>query len=143
MPLPQGYVADAGLAYGNRGNGFHYGWNLDNTKVARDRNAANSPDQRYDTLTHLRQSSTINARWEMAVPNGSYTVRVVAGDPSYIDSVYKINVEGTLTVNGTPTSSSRWVEGTATVTVSDGRLTITNAAGSKNNKLCFIEITQH
>ncbi len=79
----------------------------------------------------------------MAVPNGSYTVRVVAGDPSYIDSVYKINVEGTLTVNGTPTSSARWVEGIATVTVSDGRLTISNATGSKNNKLCFIEITQH
>jgi hypothetical protein len=27
------------------------------------------------------------------------------------------------------------------VTVSDGRLTISNAAGASNNKLCFVEIS--
>jgi hypothetical protein len=27
------------------------------------------------------------------------------------------------------------------VTVADGRLTITNAAGASNNKICFVEIT--
>ena len=43
-------------------------------------------------------------------------------------------------VNGTPSSAARWVEGAGTVTVADGRLTLTNAAGSSNNKICFIEI---
>jgi hypothetical protein len=44
-------------------------------------------------------------------------------------------------VSGTPTSGSRWVEGTARVSVADGRLTITNAAGASNNKICFVAIT--
>jgi hypothetical protein len=35
----------------------------------------------------------------------------------------------------------RWVEGTATVTVSDGRLTVGNYTGASNNKICFVEMT--
>jgi hypothetical protein len=69
-------------------------------------------------------------------------VRIVSGDPNYIDSVHRIAAEGVLTVNGAPTSTARWVEGTSVVTVSDGRLTIGNAAGSSNNKICFVEITK-
>jgi hypothetical protein len=68
-------------------------------------------------------------------------VRVVSGDPAYINSVYRTTVEGVLTVNGTPTTSARWIEGTSTVVVSDGRLTIRSAAGASNNKICFVEIT--
>jgi hypothetical protein len=43
-------------------------------------------------------------------------------------------------VSGTPTSANRWVEGTATVTVTDGRLTVANAAGARNNKVCFLDV---
>jgi hypothetical protein len=89
----------------------------------------------------MQRPANPNAIWEIGLPNGTYRVRLVAGDASYYDSVYRINAEGVLVVNGTPTTSARWVEGTATVTVSDGRLTLTSAAGSSNNKLCFIEIT--
>src|SRR5204863_3129994 len=42
---------------------------------------------------------------------------------------------------GTPTSTVGWFDGTKTVTVADGRLTLSNAAGSSNNKVAFIEIT--
>ena len=66
---------------------------------------------------------------------------VVAGDAIAFDSIYRINVEGVLTVNGTPTSGSRWVSGTKTIAVSNGRLTINNGAGASNNKICFIDIT--
>ena len=48
-----------------------------------------------------------------------YKVHIVAGDPSNFDSVYKYNAEGVLTVNGTPSSSSRWKEGTQTVSITD------------------------
>ena len=68
-------------------------------------------------------------------------MRVVAGDPSHFDSVFRINVEGVLAVNGTPTTANRWFEGTVTVTVSDGRLTVSNASGASNNKINFIEVT--
>jgi hypothetical protein len=43
-------------------------------------------------------------------------------------------------VNGTPTSATRWIEGTATVTVSDGRLTISNGTGASNNKVNYLDI---
>lgn len=138
---PAGNLADTGAVFGNRGNGYSYGWNSDNSSTARDRNAANSPDQRYDTLLHLQKPENPNAVWEISLPNGQYTVRVVSGDPSYFDSVYNLNVEGVLTVNATPTATAKWFEGTRTVAVSDGRLTISNAAGAANNKICFVEIS--
>jgi len=141
-PVPSGYLSDTGAVYGSRGNGQTYGWNADNAAQTRDRNSASSPDQRYDTLTHMQLSANPNAFWEIAVPNGTYSVRVVSGDPGYYDSVYRVNVEGVLTVSGTPSSGVRWIEGTSTVTVSDGRLTIRNGSGATNNKLCFVEITK-
>jgi hypothetical protein len=140
-PVPAGYLADGGATFALRPNGERYGWNADNAAQTRDRNLSNSPDQRYDTLTHLQKSGNPNAVWEIAVPNGTYTVRAVAGDPGNFDSVFRLNVEGILTVSGTPTSASRWVEGTSTVTVGDGRLTVSNGSGASNNKICFIEIS--
>jgi hypothetical protein len=125
---PAGFLGDEGSVYGNRGNGYIYGWNLDNQDGARERNSSVSPDKPRDTLNHMQRDGTI---WEIALPNGSYRVRLVAGDPGFYDSVYKIEVEGVLVVDGVPNSSSRWVEGTAQVRVSDGKLTILNAPGSQ------------
>ena len=113
-PVPAGYLADTGSIFGLRTGGERFGWNADNAAQTRDRNAANSPDQRYDTLTHLQKPANPNAVWEIAVPNGTYTVRVVAGDPAHFDSVFRLNVEGALVVSGTPTVGDRWVEGTVT-----------------------------
>ncbi len=76
------------------------------------------------------------------MPNGTYVVRVVSGDASNFDSVFRMTVEGVLTVSGTPTTTTRWIEGTSTVTITDGRLTIRSGAGANNNKICFVEITQ-
>jgi hypothetical protein len=79
--------------------------------------------------------------WDLAVPNGTYSVHLASGDAKYIDSVYKVNVEGILAINGTPTTGNRWFENTVVVTVTDGKLSITNAAGSSNNKINFVEVT--
>lgn len=136
-PAVSGYWADGGVVFGDRGNGQSYGWTTDVSSTSRDRNAANSPNQLYDTLIHLQK---INASWEIALPNGDYSVRVVCGDPSYFDSVYRLNVENVLTVSGTPSTGQKWFEGTKTVTVSDGRLSLTSGTGAMNNKLCFVEI---
>jgi hypothetical protein len=140
--MPSGYLADTGAVFGDRGNGFSYGWNADNSAQTRDRNASSSPDQRYDTLTHMQKPAVPNATWELAVPSGTYSVRIVAGDPSNIDSVYRLNAETTLALSGTPTSSTHWFDNTVSVAVTDGRLTVSNASGSQNNKIDFIEVTQ-
>lgn len=141
-PVPAAYLEDAGAVFGNRGNGQSYGWNANNAVQTRDRNASNAPDQRYDTLTHLQKPENPDAVWEIAVTNGTYQVRAVSGDASYVDSVFRVTAEGVLVVSGTPSTNMRWIEGTATVTVSDGRLTIRSGAGASNNKLCFVEITR-
>jgi len=141
-PIPAGYVADTGADFARRGNGWSYGWNGDNTTTARDRDNSNSPDQRYDTLVHMQERVLPDAFWELAVPNGRYTVRIVAGDPDRFNSVYRINVDGVLAINATAARGQRWVEDTVTVSVTDGRLTISNASGASNNKICFVDITQ-
>jgi hypothetical protein len=138
---PAGYVSDTGLAFGARGNGLSYGWNIDNSVNARDRESSLSPDELHDTFIHMQKPSDPNASWQIAVPNGTYTVHVAAGDPSNIDSVYKINVGGILAVNGTPATANHWIEGTVTVTVTNGLLVVSNATGSKNNKIDFIDVT--
>jgi hypothetical protein len=140
VAVPEGYLPDGGAAFGLRGNGERYGWNADNAAQARVRGSPTSPDQRYDTLTHLQKPANPDAVWEIAVPDGTYTVRVVAGDPVFLDSVYRLDVEGVTTVSGTPTDAAQWLEGTSTVTVTDGRLTLSNGAGAVNNKICFVEI---
>jgi glucose/arabinose dehydrogenase len=139
--LPAGYAPDSGAVFGRRANGLFYGWNADNSANARDRDAPNAPDQRYDTFNHMQKSPNPNALWEIAVPNGNYRVQLVAGDAGHYDSVYKLNVEGMPALSGTPSSAQRWIVGTATVSVSDGRLTISNASGAVNNKICFIDIS--
>jgi hypothetical protein len=148
------YLADVGLAYGSRVNGLAFGWNVDNTANARNRNAANSPDELHDSLNHLQKPNNPNAWWGIAVPNGTYQVTVLTGDPSNIDSVYALNVGGTLNtstntvsggvlaVSGTPTSAIHWFSGTVTVMVSSGVLYVSNGTGSSNNKIDAIDVVQ-
>src|SRR5262249_32602937 len=112
-----------------------------NVSNTRDRGSSRSPDQRYDTIVYTDKSSA-GTVWEIAVPNGTYSVLLVAGDPSSSSATYRYNVEGVLAVSGKASSSKRWISGTVTVPVIDGRLTVSNGTGYKNNRLCFIEITR-
>jgi len=131
--VPAGYLMDGGAAYGNRGNGFSYGWNLANTNH-RERNS--HPDQRYDTLNHMQLGGTFT--WEIGLPNGDYWVTLVMGDPSYPDSVNHLNVEGVSLVD--PDGADTFDEYVdVAVKVSDGRLTISPVSGGYA-KICFVEI---
>jgi glucose/arabinose dehydrogenase len=135
-----GYLLDDGAVFGARAGGVSYGWSGDNSAATRDRDSALSPDQRYDTC--ILPQKTGNKSWEIAVPNGSYRVRLVAGDAGFFDSVFDFTLEGAAALSGTPTSAARWIESTTTVSVSDGRLTLDNGPSARNNKLAFVEIDQ-
>ncbi|HWN94831.1 MAG TPA: PQQ-dependent sugar dehydrogenase [Methylomirabilota bacterium] len=139
-PVPPGYLADAGVIYGNRSNGWSYGWNKKNIHYMKVRHSSRSLDDRYDTVAYTYESKG-GSVWEVGVPNGRYRVVLVAGDASKSSATYKFNVEKVLVVNGKASSSKRWIAGTNTVTVSDGRLSISNASGHKNNTLCFLEVS--
>ena len=145
---PPGFLADGGEAYGLRENGYSYGWisptsglPVDNTANARDRDWWIHPaDQRYDTLNHMQTYGEYS--WEMAAPDGWYLVTLVAGDPEWTNGIYRLDVEGVLTVEGQPNKGQYWVAGTSVVQVTDGRLTISNnPAATGNNKVAFVSIT--
>ncbi len=77
--------------------------------------------------------------WNIAVPNGTYNVHIVSGDPSYTDSNDQLKVENTLIVSGKPLTGNYWIDGSGQVTVSDGMLTIAPATGASNDKINFIQ----
>lgn len=137
--VQEGWIADCGAAFAER-QGLRFGWDAPNP-TAYDRGSARSPDQTHDTLIHLQRAEHPDARWEIVVPDGFYHVRVICGDATYTNSVFRIAVEDRVVVDGTPGVGRHWLSGTGVVEVRDGRLTITNAPGAVNNKLCGIEIT--
>ncbi len=135
-------LSDSGLPFADRGNGKSYGWDQDLSGWTRERASKGLPsaDLAHDTLVYMQRGGS-NAVFELVVPNGLYLVRLVCGDSEYTNSVYRLAAEGVLVVDGVPDATHRWVEGTQTVTVSDGRLTVTCAPGAVNAKLCLIEVT--
>ena len=138
--VPVGYLADYGDVFGDRGNGYTYGWDADNTANARDRNSALSPDERWDTFNHWQKPLPAGQLWEIQIPNGRYSVHLVVGEASNFDSVYDVQVEGVTLIAGTPNTDLRWLEGTGTVQVTDGRLSIGNGPTAVNNKVCYVDI---
>lgn len=135
-PAYSGYLVDSGATYASRGNGFTYGWAASAATV--DRNNSASPDQRYDTYANMGALPSQSAKWELSVPNGSYNVTLVAGDPA-MTGAQTILMEGGSFLNGTPTSAQRWITKTGTVSVSDGKLTMTRT--STVAKPNFIDVT--
>ncbi len=146
-PVPPGYVQDIGNVYGDRLNGFFYGWDRDIVADGRYRQSANSPDLRYDTFNHMIKA-TPPAIWEMEIPNGFYWIHIVSGDPANVDSVFQFDIEGVITptiVPGGPGSVfNNFGDFVKTALVSDGLLTIKSGPNSQtlanNNKLNFIDI---
>jgi hypothetical protein len=144
--VPLGYIPDYGDVFGNRGNGWSYGWTVSKIDSARDRDAV--PDQRYDTLNSLVMWNTGTGSWEIAVPNGTYNVYIVGGDASYYDSTQSYLVEDVTITDPTPyppgnTTGNRFDEYYVTnITVADGRLTIAPPTGWGTDyiKICFIHI---
>ncbi len=134
--IPEGYLPDYGEVFGDRGNGFVYGWDRDIQGDSRRR--GRSLDQRYDTLVQMQESGPTT--WEIELPNGGYTAFVACGDPSYEDQINTIDVEGTIQID--MDGRDNFDEYNVTVIVSDGRLTIKPAPGGIKCKLMFLHITK-
>lgn len=78
----EGYLPDNGDEYGERGNGFTYGWTPGIVGAARDYSLI-EPDLKLATLNQFGQGII----WEIAVPNGKYEVTVSIGDVRYPDQI--------------------------------------------------------
>ena len=135
VTVPDGYTEDVGYQFGQR-NGLEYGWSRDISGWSpRVRNSKRSTDERHDTILFM-----IGRSWELARANGTYQVRIVAGDPNNTDLSIKINAEGKTAINKTTTSAARWLDVTVTVEVTDGRLTLEDLSGNNHARLCFVEV---
>ncbi|MBA4387913.1 MAG: hypothetical protein C0404_08020 [Verrucomicrobia bacterium] len=139
---PSNFLADSGGAFALRG-GYSYGWGGDNTANTWDCDSGSSPDQAYDTGIFMNNPNTVNEPWEIELPSDSYRVHLVAGDPSQAQSTtYHVLGEGSaILAEGTVVAG--WVEGTSTVSVTDGRLSLTSGVNAtrKRNAICFVEIS--
>jgi len=88
------------------------------------------------------------ANWDLALPNGQYTVRLVMGDASFQDQTNHIKIEGVTYTDTDPYDDDQDVDAfgdfdevTRTVTITDGKLTLSPSSGCYNTKLVFIEVT--
>jgi hypothetical protein len=133
-PVPTWHLKDAGHAFGDRGNGFSYGWSQSHTDMANDRNR--NSDQRLDTGIQFRPGAT----WEMEVANGTYAVTVIIGD-SKSKSTNSLNVEGLTYWSGMTLPKNQFAEMTRAVTVADGRLTLEGGSLPRTNTvLAYLEV---
>ncbi|WP_062318478.1 PA14 domain-containing protein [Demequina maris] len=150
-PVPDGWTAETGGAFTTE-RGF--GWfneaddqPVDRSAATRYRTGALSgitypTDERLKTYAFIDNSTQpayTSGYWEYVVPNGTYDVAVSVGDANYLDSTHGVLVEGQPIINGfVPTASTPFQTGVRTVTVSDGRLTVTNSGD--NTKINWISI---
>ncbi|WP_265502024.1 carbohydrate-binding protein [Paracoccus beibuensis] len=166
---PDGYVADTGAAFGDRGNGLSFGWVTEGsvadgtangtTPAAQPANAhwykgtvdgASDLQKTYAHFEFPGAGSTGARAWEMALEDGTYQVTMSVGDTAgAFDSTYVINVEGQsfmpTWVPANPVDGSTDGEGfrstlvTGIVTVTDGRLTV-DSIGGQNTEIQYLEI---
>jgi RHS repeat-associated protein len=146
--IPAGYYADKGSVYGVRTNGMSYGWALTATSDVVERNGA-VPVPELDTLALMDPTSSGTTPpanvWEVALPNGSYPVIVVAGDPLHRNQTNDLQIENQSVTDPDPSSAQTYEQGdydgyAVIATVADGKLSISQRSGGINAKLCFVEI---
>lgn len=115
-PAVAGYTIDAGDIYAAR-NGLTYGWSASNADAVADREI--NADQLLDTNVGVKAGT----RWELAVPNGTYTVTVGVGDAA-ATSTNNVWVEGQQLFNYQGLAANVFASKSITVTVNDGKLSI-------------------
>jgi RHS repeat-associated protein len=138
--VPAGFVKDAGRAQAVRTNTLTYGWSDDATDQAVVRHGAVSLVE-YDT--HIRLEA--GQQWRVALPNGTYPVVVVAGDPLSTLQTNHLLLNGQRLSDPDPSSPPGYAAGdfdgwAVLATVTDGYLTINGDSDAADAKLCFVEI---
>ena len=137
QPVPNLYLKDAGERYQAHPNGFSYGWLGGPNAAAEIRESI--LDLRYISFNYLLKNDSARV-WEIKVPNGTYAVHLVLGDPDSVNQINNMRLEDKLLND--PDGPDKFDEFTAQIKVTDGRLTISPADESANVKICFIDIFQ-
>lgn len=111
-----------------RRDGLSFGWSSDHAaSAALGSGAAGNALTSYNVLKQ-------GDKWEIALPKGKYIVRVAASG--------EVDAEGTPVVTGVASPARPFAQGSRTITVSDGRLTLTHGAGATDVNLSLVDITR-
>ncbi len=135
--VPAGYLPDFGEVFGDRGNGFSYGWTADQSDETANRQSSSFADLRYDTMVYCFPASS--EAWEIALENGVYDLFIVGGDPRNAYQNNTLEVEGVILTD--PDFGDRLDEYRIAVPVQDGLLTIRSR--SSDGTLCFVDVSKH
>jgi hypothetical protein len=132
--VPAGYVPDTGFKFAAQA-GLSFGWNVDHTDVTRDREG--NSNQLLDTLCQFHQGGL----WELALPNGTYSVLVSVGD-ARLASTYTLVVEGVTYWRERVIGANQFLSNTSNVSVADGRLTLSqDSAGELATRINYVEVS--
>ena len=135
-PTVTGYLVDSGATYAAR-NALTYGWSTNEADSVVDRNK--NSNQLVDTDIAIKSA----ANWQLAVPNGTYTVKISVGDSS-VATTNTIRVEGKTLFNATKLAANSFSAAQITVTVTDGKLTLdAGTAASLLTRIDYVEITKN
>ena len=142
FPMQSGYKGDYGQVFGNRGNGYSYGWNVSHVGRTFGYSALPGWEKTWGAAWSLiRLLPGSSTRWEIAVANGNYEVTILAAGYRCQGQLQQITAEGVLVVNGVAGwDYDTYVGGTRLVTVQDGRLTVTNGPTAAENCIDYIQI---
>lgn len=163
-PVTPGYLVDNFDGYGDRGNGYSYGWVTESSATDTDGttatpiNAANYPtiainertgvpfdnyDPRLTGYAHFDLGSyPERTAWEIALDLGAYEVTISVGDtggPN--DSNNQLLVEGIPVTGWQPTDTYKSQLLTTVATVSDGFLTLSAPDGTIT-EIQYLEIRE-
>src|SRR5262249_51612147 len=107
-----------------------------------DRDSPDSPDEVHDAYHQVRNSTS----WQLGLPKGTYSVRILIGDPTDVSSAYRLAVSTdgakTMKVSGQATADTHWFEKTLAITIQGGPLVIANDSGVKINKIAAIDVVR-
>ena len=134
-PRARGHRLDYGARFDTRANGITYGWNRDKTDQAVYNKSVDDKPRNDSHISMNRGDS-----WSVQVPNGWYNVYALMGDSRTLGGNYRLRAEGNLIVNGKPYTGFPFIEGTGTVHVTDGRLTIASDSRAQSNRLASVSV---
>lgn len=153
-----GIAVDIGEAFGDRFGHLRYGWlladsNLPVNAKMNTRNLAASLDESCvaRTFIHMQYGDccmdkplagvTKDVVWKIEVPNGMYRVTAVCGDPSNVEAIYSITVNGVSVIPPqAPTTQKPEVRGSNIITVTTEELTLSAQDDGVNTKLSYVKI---
>lgn len=137
-----GFEGDYGYIYGDRGNGFTYGWTSDLSSRMLDKPGTSAQENRTIIKTVAGNTET----WEMSVPNGMYFVSLAVGDETGNNPAHRVTVEDNLFIpNENLSAMEYYTISNEIVYVYDGKLTVkigggTEGATSSSTCLCWIKV---